>query len=126
MANRADMQTRQEDILKMLRQGKLRYEIKDFILTKYGVSDTTFNRDLIAVYNLLKEENEQRVANLASLQTERLELLWKKSMEDDDKRTALEVLKTINKIGGLETNKVELGTAEGLDLAINIIRGNGS
>ncbi len=45
------------EIIKLLKEGKVYSEIKDFVITRYNIDENTFEKDYNDFINILKQNN---------------------------------------------------------------------
>lgn len=94
-----------DDIVKGLTFTKIVEKLHDV----YGLSKKDSKQFVYTVIEDLKDVNEDYISNIRDINNERLQQLLFDNLNSGDAKSALEVIKEINKMNGLYIEKIELG-----------------
>lgn len=84
-------------------------KIVEQLHNEYGLSKKDSKQFVCTVIEDLKDVNEDYIANIRDINNERLQQLLFDNLNSGDAKSALEVIKEMNKMNGLYVEKIELG-----------------
>lgn len=84
---------RRKLILDLIQKGQTRKQIEEQVKSKFDISNTTFERDLSSAYKEISKQITDLSSNIKDLLLQRYELLWELSLNNQDLKTATQVLK---------------------------------
>lgn len=84
-------------------------KIVEQLHNEYGLSKKDSKQFVSTVIEDLKDVNEDYIANIRDINNERLQQLLFDNLNGGDAKSALEVIKEMNKMNGLYVEKIELG-----------------
>ena len=96
----ASQQVRQSEILDYLKNGLSKPQICSLIKEKYGVGQSTIDKDFIACRDLILASNQESA--------DRLEKLYSLALQGNKIETALKVIDQVGKLNNLYIDKQEV------------------
>lgn len=104
----ANQQVRQSEILDYLKNGLSKPQICSLIKEKYGVGQSTIDKDFIACRDLILASNQESAASLKVILNYRLEKLYSLALQGNKIETALKVIDQVGKLNNLYIDKQEV------------------
>lgn len=104
----ASQQARQSEILESLKDGLSKPQICALIKEKYGVGQSTIDRDFIACRDLILANNQELAECLKQILNYRLEKLYSLALQGNKLDTALKVIDQFGKLNNLYIDKQEV------------------
>ena len=101
-------QVRQSEILDYLKNGLSKPQICSLIKEKYGVGQSTIDKDFIACRDLILASNQESAASLKVILNYRLEKLYSLALQGNKIETALKVIDQVGKLNNLYIDKQEV------------------
>lgn len=100
---------RAREVAEMIVEGVSKFNILEFVMQKYGVSNATALEAYREACAYLQPENDSEYAmELAKKNQARLDKLYQDAMEEGDRKLALNILQEQNKLGNLYTQTLNV------------------
>lgn len=104
----ASQQVRQSEILELLKEGLSKPNICSIIKEKFGVGQSTIDKDFIACRDLILANNQESAEYLKQILNYRLEKLYSLALQSNKLDTALKVIDQFGKLNNLYIDKQEV------------------
>ena len=99
-----------EQVENLILDGYSDYTIYNALYQTYGMNSWCVRFIVRKAHSTLLKKQEKQEENLLKKQNFRLFKLYRDALEKNDNKTALEVLKEINKLNRLYVNKIEISS----------------
>lgn len=99
-----------EQVENLILDGYSDYTIYNALYQTYGMNSWSVRFIVRKAHSTLLKKQEKQEENLLKKQNFRLFKLYRDALEKNDQKTALEVLKEVNKLNRLYVNKIEISS----------------